>query len=100
MCLDDVEFHSFEDIDTLPPTQLIYADDMTQLVAREMIEYRHEVLSAYAQGLCSDLDKFWLRKTKKPVLAVLLVQKEGEDAVLFRGCNMEVCGGGGGGGRK
>lgn len=36
---------------------------------------------------------FWLRKTKKPVLAVLLVQKFGTDLEprLYRGTNMEVC---------
>lgn len=90
MCLDDVEFHSFEDIDTLPPTHVAHADEMAQMVAREMIEYKKEVLNAYAQGLCKDLDKFWLRKTKKPVLAVLVVQKDGEEPLLYRGCNMEV----------
>ena len=36
---------------------------------------------------------FWLRKSKKPVLAVLLVQKFGTNSEprLFRGTNMEVC---------
>ena len=37
-----------------------------------------------------DLAAFWLRKTKKPVLAVLLVQKRGGKPQLYRGTNMEV----------
>lgn len=37
-----------------------------------------------------DLAAFWLRKTKKPVLAVLLVQKKGGQPYLYRGTNMEV----------
>lgn len=39
-----------------------------------------------------DLASFWLRKTKRPVLAVLLVQKKGEEPQLYRGTNMEVGG--------
>jgi cytidine deaminase len=38
----------------------------------------------------NDLGAFWLRKTKKPVLAVLLVQKEDQTPKLYRGTNMEV----------
>lgn len=38
-----------------------------------------------------DLASFWLRKTRKPVLAVLLVEKEdGSGPQLYRGTNMEV----------
>lgn len=37
-----------------------------------------------------DLASFWLRKTKRPVLAVLLVQKKGGEPQLYRGTNMEV----------
>lgn len=37
-----------------------------------------------------DLASFWLRKTKKPVLSVLLVQKKGGEPQLYRGTNMEV----------
>lgn len=44
-----------------------------------------------------DLTSFWLRKTKKPVLAVLMVKKQLPDGTddeesmrLYRGTNMEV----------
>lgn len=39
-----------------------------------------------------DLASFWLRKTKRPVLAILLVQKKGDPPQLYRGTNMEVRG--------
>jgi cytidine deaminase len=37
----------------------------------------------------NDIRQFWLRKTKKPVLAVLLVEQAGR-LVMYRGTNMEV----------
>lgn len=37
-----------------------------------------------------DMASFWLRKTRKPVLAVLLTQKSGQEPQLFCGTNMEV----------
>lgn len=90
MCLDDVEVHSFEDIDTAPPVPISQADSLARAVAHEMMRFKQEVMTSYRQGLCKDLSTFWLRKTKKPVLAVLLVQKEGQDPIIYRGCNMEV----------
>jgi len=38
----------------------------------------------------NDLGSFWLRKSGKPVLAVLLVKKPGESLKLYRGTNVEV----------
>jgi hypothetical protein len=37
-----------------------------------------------------DIRKFWLRKTQKPVLAVLAVQLDSGRIKLYRGTNMEV----------
>lgn len=38
----------------------------------------------------NEIDRFWLRKTHQPVLAVLYVQKPGENPVMHRGINLEV----------
>eukprot|EP00928_Gymnodinium_smaydae_P013529 TRINITY_DN14932_c0_g3_i1.p1 TRINITY_DN14932_c0_g3~~TRINITY_DN14932_c0_g3_i1.p1 ORF type:complete len:544 (-),score=79.66 TRINITY_DN14932_c0_g3_i1:302-1933(-) len=38
----------------------------------------------------SDLERFWLRKTRKPVLSVLLVQRDGGPLRMHRGINLEV----------
>jgi hypothetical protein len=57
-----------------------------------MIKFRNEFeLNCHAQNN-SDLWSFWLRKTKKPVLAILMVQKQGGRPKFYRGTNMEVCG--------
>ena len=38
----------------------------------------------------NDLKPFWLRKTQKLVLSVLLVETPSGDKKLYRGTNMEV----------
>jgi hypothetical protein len=44
-----------------------------------------------SDGVEHELSKFWLRKTKKPVLCVLMVQKSPtHEPVFFRGLNIEV----------
>jgi hypothetical protein len=55
-----------------------------------MLRFREEVLDAYRKGMCTDLSNFWLRKSKKLVLAVLMVQRDDAEPSLYRGCNMEV----------
>jgi cytidine deaminase len=88
---DDVEVHSFETMETLPPKDADRIDDaQLQLVVREMKSFHQEIRSILGTN-DNDLHRFWLRKTHKPVLAVLLVQMEGDtEPRLFRGTNMEV----------
>lgn len=72
-------------------------DPHVQLVVREMesfrLDFNNTILRAEQKDASfeNDLDTFWLRKSKKPVLSVLLVQKgrDGEPK-LYRGTNMEV----------
>ncbi|CAM9417093.1 unnamed protein product, partial [Ectocarpus sp. 12 AP-2014] len=99
ICEDDVEVHTFEDIDMQPPMPVSEVDAPTALIIAEMQRLRDDlerVLAAPPRGAVvggdarDDLATFWLRKTKKPVLAVLLVQKKGGQPQLFRGTNMEV----------
>ena len=61
-------------------------------VVTEMALFREEFTRVVSdQSRENDLSAFWLRKTKKPVLAVLLVQKPGEQFKLFRGeCECEL----------
>ena len=57
----------------------------------EIIRFKEEFeLIRNDSSIKTDLSSFWLRKTKKPVLAVLLVQKPGGRPKLYRGTNMEV----------
>jgi cytidine deaminase len=63
---------------------------MIQAVVQEIKAFSAEMTQTQQQGN-HDLSKFWLRKTHKPVLAVLLVQSPGaKEPTLYRGTNMEV----------
>jgi cytidine deaminase len=87
---DDIEMHSFEEMETVPAFEASnVADKNTSLVIDEMKAFRQEFL-ATLEGR-NDVTQFWLRKTKKPVLAVLLVQSPNHPKpILYRGTNMEV----------
>jgi hypothetical protein len=65
---------------------LCVQDPMVNAVIQEMQRFRKEFSDVvHNADLPSDLASFWLRKTKKPVLAVLLVQKPGKPYKLYRG---------------
>ncbi|CAH0489028.1 unnamed protein product [Peronospora farinosa] len=89
----DVDFHSFEKIEASPLVAPSKADAMTQMVVREMRMFRDQFLSAEGEG---EVASFWLRKSRKPVLAVLLIEKpatvagERPTIVVQRGMNCEV----------
>lgn len=88
---DDLEVHSFETMETVPAVDASRLRDLhVQLVVQEMKAFREEMIETLRRGQ-HDISKFWLRKTHKPVLAVLLVQSRGMSRpVLYRGTNMEV----------
>jgi cytidine deaminase len=86
---DDIEMHSFEDMETIPAMEAsAVADEETKSVIAEMNAFRNEFLKLLDGR--NDVCQFWLRKTKKPVLAVLLVRSPNKPAILYRGTNMEV----------
>jgi len=92
VCMDDIDCHTYQEISTIPAIKL---DDTTnptvRLVAEEMVRFKKEF--ERVQSLPEDqhdVSTFWLRKTRKPVLGVLLVQKPGKPPKLYRGTNMEV----------
>jgi cytidine deaminase len=71
-------------------TQL--TNPFNKLVVKEIKAFRQEMETVLAKGSSSnDINSFWLRKSHKPVLAVLLVQTDpNEPPKLYRGTNMEV----------
>mmetsp|Transcript_7025 Transcript_7025/g.16230 ORF Transcript_7025/g.16230 Transcript_7025/m.16230 type:complete len:889 (+) Transcript_7025:175-2841(+) len=87
---EDIEVHSFEEMETTPAIAFDQTSDEVSRVTVEMKAFRKEFLQSVKEGGRSDLREFWLRKTRKPVLAVLLVQKPNHEPVLYRGTNMEV----------
>ena len=87
---DDIECHSFEEIATIPAIVSNNAPAEFQLVINEMKQFKMDFDKVIHQpDSTHDLFNFWIRKTRKPVLAVLLVRKEG-DIKMYRGTNMEV----------
>jgi cytidine deaminase len=88
---DDIESHDFEEMETVPAMEASrIIDNEVKLVIAEMQAFRLEFLHIMLEGR-SDIRDFWLRKTRKPVLAVLLVQSAGSSKpILYRGTNMEV----------
>ncbi|GMI38799.1 hypothetical protein TeGR_g8421, partial [Tetraparma gracilis] len=91
VCADDVEVHSFEDMEVDPPTSAGELDPMLAQVTEEMNKFRDEFARVAGLGDGgSDLRQFWLRKSRKPVLAVLLARGADGKPRLFRGTNLEV----------
>jgi cytidine deaminase len=88
---NDIEVHSYETMETSPAVDAErLRDPHAQMVVNEMKAFREEMIETLRRGQ-HDISKFWLRKTHKPVLAVLLVQSHGSTKpVLYRGTNMEV----------
>ena len=96
LCDEDVEYHTFTEIATIPavPVEGGSSSRVTQeakMVIDEMIKFRKEFHTVRCLGNTShDLAAFWMRKSQKPVLSVLLVRKENGEHQLIRGTNMEV----------
>lgn len=98
----DIEVHTFEEMETLPPidlttplsTQKLHQQQpIAMQVVKEMKAFKiqMEYILQNVEDDEHDLRSFWLRKTKKPVLAVLAVQMtKGGPIKLYRGTNMEV----------
>lgn len=92
LCMGDVDFHSFENIEASPCVASLDADVLTQTLVKEMRIFRDQFLRAEGEG---EVGSFWLRKSRKPVLAVLLIEKVDERTgakkiVVHRGMNCEV----------
>lgn len=87
---DDVEFHTYEEIATEPAMRLKDLTDAYVIKAVDEIERFHLEFEAVAASKDNDLRSFWLRKTMKAVLAVLIVEKPNGEIVAYRGTNLEV----------
>ena len=91
MSYDDCEVHSFEDMETDPPVDIDECDRDVRVVVEEMKRFKADFVEVAKGGNgASDLRQFWLRKTKKPVLAVLLARGPDGGDRIYRGTNMEV----------
>ena len=93
--IDDIEIHSFDAMSLIPPIDarelLSSREDNSDIasVVEEIKVFRQEVQDMFARE-SHELGRFWLRQTRKPVLAVLHVRSPNYKAVIYRGTNMEV----------
>jgi hypothetical protein len=89
---EDIEILTFEDMETVPAMEVSKTSEKVQSVVEEILKFKRDFLSSETSrdGRMTDLRTFWLRKTQKPVLAVLLVETPDGKTQLFRGTNMEV----------
>ncbi|ETV94747.1 hypothetical protein H310_11709 [Aphanomyces invadans] len=91
LSLDDVDFHPFENVEATPAIAVAELTDpiVTRLV-NEVKSFRDQFVQGEHLG---EVGQFWLRKSRKPVLAVLLIEKlvDGTPTiVVHRGMNCEV----------
>lgn len=87
---DDIEVHDFEEMETTPAMEIDRTSERVQLVTKEILKFKAEYVKKLLNE-SNDISAFWLRKTKKPVLAVLAVKnRETDEIILYRGTNMEV----------
>ena len=89
---DDAEHLEFEQMETYPAQPVPHMRDAAVLAIIEQIRrFKHDFTEAAVRDEQSEMSRFWLRKTRQPVLAVLAVQKP-QDAqpTYFRGANVEV----------
>eukprot|EP00940_MAST-03C_sp_MAST-3C-sp2_P003479 g3479.t1 len=86
---ENVCFESFAQVELRPPVSRDKLPKMAQSVVAEMTA----LLGQYDRDAArrNEISSFWLRKTRKPVLAVLLVDKDdGSGHKFYHGINMEV----------
>lgn len=90
---EDLEAHSFDNVNATPPVRDVDLSATEYAVVEEMRAH-YRAFSRIRDGAAGDagheLASFWLRKSRKPVLAVVAVQQPGDRLRLHRGMNMEV----------
>ncbi|GKY97742.1 hypothetical protein MPSEU_000732400 [Mayamaea pseudoterrestris] len=93
--IDDIEVHSYAAMELVPPVDtnhLPVAPEDNADIARvvdEIKAFSREVQQMFRDE-SHELSRFWLRQTRKPVLAVLLVRSRNTEPIIYRGTNMEV----------
>lgn len=87
---DDIEWHSYEEIstDAAFSTRILTPDHSACRIIKEMMAFKEEFLRV-SRTEDHELKSFWLRKTEKPVLAIVLIEKDGV-VKTYRATNMEV----------
>lgn len=86
---EDVESHTFKKLEMRPATHRSQLGEVERALVQEMIRYKRQ-FEAVRESNEHELGTFWLRKTGKAVLAVLLTVKPDGEPTFWRGMNVEV----------
>jgi len=87
----DILYQTFETMEARPPVPYEYLNEDCRLLVDEMRKHKEQFAKAKRDGHLEEMSSFWLRKTKKVVLAVLMVKAEKDKkSRYFRGMNLEV----------
>ena len=86
---EDVESHTFKKLEMRPASHRSQLPINEKGLVDEMIRYKRQ-FEAVRDSDEHELGSFWLRKTGKAVLAVLLTRKPDGTATYWRGMNVEV----------
>jgi len=88
----DMEYLKFAQMETYPAIPVVDIHDEAILnTINELRAWKSDFLEKAVEDEQSEMSRFWLRKTRQPVLAVLAVQKpEDERPTYYRGVNVEV----------
>ena len=87
-----VHMQSFAQAEGTPSTPVAsHTNAAVRALVAEMVKFRDTFIQSLGSGK-QEMSSFWMRKTKKPVLAVLMVRgkREGDPPVFYRGVNLEV----------
>lgn len=88
ICDEDVEFHTFNQLEVQVPKHFKQLNQQTRLIVEEIITWRKKFVES--QNIENEIEIFWLRKTKQPILSVLMIKKPGKERKIYRAMNMEV----------
>lgn len=87
---EDIEFHTFKKLEMRPPMHRSQIPKEYTPLVEDMMRYKRQ-FEAIRDCQSHELETFWLRKTGKAVLAVLLTTKaEYSKQAFWRGLNLEV----------
>ena len=86
---EDVESHTFKKLEMRPAAHRSQLPPDQKGLVDEMIRYKRQ-FEAVRDSEEHELGTFWLRKTGKAVLAVLLTRKPDGTVTYWRGMNVEV----------
>ena len=86
---EDVESHTFKKLEMRPATHRSQLGPDDKGLVDEMVRYKRQ-FEAVRDSDTHELTTFWLRKTGKAVLAVLLTRSPDGKVTYWRGLNLEV----------